>query len=177
MEIRHLRYFVTVAGTLHFGRAAEQLHMSQPPLSARVADLERELGVQLLERSPRIALTRVGVVFLDKARRALEAFDEAGRAMDDLSHAAGRALRAAAPPDTSRKALAAVIGTMRTVGLAARITILSTADQRHALLHRDLDLGVLRHPFPARGLIVSKPLTKALGVAVPDGSVLARSPS
>lgn len=78
LELRQLRYFVAVAEELHFGHAAERLHMSQSPLSRAIRELERQLGVDLLERTTRrVALTPAGEAFLDGARRALAAVDEA----------------------------------------------------------------------------------------------------
>lgn len=80
METRELRYFVAVAEELHFGRAAQRLSIAQPPLSRAVRQLERRLGVQLLERTSRGAvLTAAGVVLLDESRAALDAVDAAER--------------------------------------------------------------------------------------------------
>lgn len=76
MELRTLRYFVAVAEELHFGRAAGRLHMSQPPLSRAVRQLETELSAVLFERSSAgVALTPVGAVLLDEARVLLERAD------------------------------------------------------------------------------------------------------
>ncbi|MFI1443576.1 LysR family transcriptional regulator [Streptomyces fructofermentans] len=76
MELRTLRYFVTVAEELHFGRAATRLHMSQPPLSRAIKRLETEVGAPLLVRSPAgVTLTPVGAVLLDEARSLLDRAD------------------------------------------------------------------------------------------------------
>lgn len=80
LEVRQLRYFVAVAEELHFGRAAERLGMAQPPLSRAIRELERQLGVQLLERTTRqVALTPAGEVLLRDGRVALDAVAAAGR--------------------------------------------------------------------------------------------------
>ena len=86
VELRHLRYFIAVAEELNFSRAAERMHMAQPPLSAAIRQLERDLGVDLFVRTTReVKLTDAGRAFLDGARRTLA---DAERAAEDAKRAA-----------------------------------------------------------------------------------------
>lgn len=89
MDLRRLSYFVTVAEEQHFGRAAARLHMTTPPLSQRIRELEAELGLQLFERSTRqVHLTAAGARLLHEARSALRAVDRFTGLADTLRRAA-----------------------------------------------------------------------------------------
>ncbi|MGE0219193.1 LysR family transcriptional regulator [Mycolicibacterium sp.] len=98
IEVRELEYFLTVADTLHFARAAEQLGIAPPPLSRAITALERRLGTTLFVRtSRRVELTEAGRVFRTEARATLRALDRAIRRTQQAGHGA---LRIATPPGT-----------------------------------------------------------------------------
>jgi len=87
IELRHLRSFLAVAEEMHFGRAAQRLHMAQPPLSQQIRRLEDELGVELFDRGGRpIRLTAAGVAFLEEAQLSVR---HAERAVRDSRRAVG----------------------------------------------------------------------------------------
>src|SRR5258707_5823014 len=78
MELRQIRSFLSIAETLHFGRTAELIHLSQPALSLQIRALEEDVGVRLFERNRRkTTLTAAGVAFRDEAARAPSRFDQA----------------------------------------------------------------------------------------------------
>lgn len=80
VELRHVRYLIAVAEYLNFSKAAQQLHIAQPPLSRQIRQLEEHLGVTLFLRNKRsVALTKAGQIFLDEARKLIV---QAGHAME-----------------------------------------------------------------------------------------------
>src|SRR4051794_10741613 len=94
MELRHLRYFVTLADDLHFGRAAERLFISQPALSQQIRSLEGELGLTLLERDRRgVRLTPEGELFLIEAKAVIRQADRALEVARALGQGASGRLR------------------------------------------------------------------------------------
>src|SRR5476651_1711466 len=88
MELRHLRYFQVLGETLNFTRAAEKLHIAQPPLSRQVQQLEDELGIDLIEAGSRpLRLSEAGRLFYEQAVQVLERVDEMKAMMDRLHDA------------------------------------------------------------------------------------------
>ncbi|MVO88698.1 LysR family transcriptional regulator [Streptomyces sp. p1417] len=155
MELRTLRYFVAVAEELHFGRAASRLHMSQPPLSRAVKQLETELGAVLLDRtSAGVALTAAGTVLLDEARALL---DRAERARERVAGAAGAStvtvgfLGDATDPAAIRLADAY---RRRHPHVEVRVRETDLSDPTCGLHAGAVDIALTRGPFDTTGLTV-----------------------
>ena len=147
MELRQLRYFVAVAEELHFGRAAEKLHMSQPPLSLHVGKLERELGVQLFDRSTRsVALTPAGAKFLENASRILNDIDLAVGELHDFADGRSGRLTVGFVSSAGYTFLPEVVRTFRESRpqVALDLVPLATGEQLERLASGQLDVGIVR---------------------------------
>jgi DNA-binding transcriptional LysR family regulator len=149
MELRHLRYFIAVAEELNFSRAAQRLHVSQPPLSRQIQDLEAELGVKLLERDRQgVQLTRVGKSVLAKARRLVEHAELLGTDARQLAQQSQRELQVGYAPAPSSAIIALILRRYHELAPAAPLTLhdLSLNEILVGLKTRKLDLGLSLRP-------------------------------
>jgi DNA-binding transcriptional LysR family regulator len=177
VELRHLRYFVAVAEERHFGRAAERLHIAQPPLSQQIRRFEAELGEPLLYRTTRsVELAPAGEVLLERAREILAAVDSA---VDDARRAArgeyGR-LAIGFTGSSTYAMLPTIAAAMRTelpgVVLDLQGELLTPA-QVARLIDGTLDLGLLRPPVRERELSTEVLHSEPLLAVLPDSHPLA----
>jgi DNA-binding transcriptional LysR family regulator len=173
MELRHLRYFVAVAEEGHFGRAAERLHIAQPPLSQQIRRLEGELGVELLHRTTRhVELSSAGELLLERARMILAASDLAAQ---DCRRAAGGEvgrLSMAFTGSTTYALLPSVVSALREGLPGIKLELhgeMITPAQVEGLLEGTLDLGFLRPPVRTRCLTVESVRSERLVAILPAG--------
>ena len=179
LEVRQLRYFVAVAEELHFGRAAERLGMAQPPLSRAIRDIERSLGVRLLERTTRnVALTPAGETLLRDARHALDAVSAAGRRARNAGLTTPT-LRLALKADFDAGLLPQILAAYRTEPAALHVDLLlgGRGEQVPALHDGRADVALLPTPFDERGLDAELLLTEPNLVALATTDPLATRPS
>lgn len=147
MEVRQARYFIAVAEELHFGRAAERLHMSQPPLSQAIMALENQLGTELLHRtSRRVQVTETGRMFLDECRLLVRASERAVSVATLASSGMVGTLRIGAVTSAFNDPLPAILKEFREgwpeVELQARE--IDTHDGQDALMRGEIDVAVIR---------------------------------
>lgn len=171
METRQLRYFVAVAETRHFGRAAERLHIAQSPLSQAIRQLEAQLGAPLFERTTRrVDLTAAGEELLPEAVRILASLDAARDQVGRVAAGALGRLRVGATglatyrhvPDLVRRLAAELPG----LELAFTTELLTPALETALADHR-IDLAVLRPPVSDPGLAHHLLARERLVLAVP----------
>jgi DNA-binding transcriptional LysR family regulator len=178
MELRHLRYFVTVAEELHFSRAAARLNIATPTLSAQIQALEAHLGAQLFARRTRsVALTHVGRRFLDEARATLRQADQAelvGRraARGDVGTIAVGCVLSATFGGVIPRAIIQFKKTHPDVLFQTRAV--PTIQQMKELIEGTLDVGVTlapdRYPVGLSGFIIDR---QAFWLAIPADHPLA----
>ncbi|ETK35344.1 LysR family transcriptional regulator [Microbispora sp. ATCC PTA-5024] len=172
METRELRYFVAVAEELHFGRAAQRLGIAQPPLSRAIGQLERRLGVTLLDRTSRtVTLTEAGSVLLREGRAALDAVEAAERRTRRAAPATGRpglvlVTKAGASGELLPKLLDAYAA--EPGALAVDVLLCGPGQQERLLRDGRADVALLHRPFDSTaGLDVEELYTEGQVVVLP----------
>ncbi len=150
MEIRHIRTFMSVAETLHFGRSAKLLHMSQPALSLQIKALEEELKVKLLDRNRQgTSLTKAGQIFRDNAAIALEQLEAATqKAQWTASGRLGR-IRVGFISTAGQEIVPNLMRRFRKLYPDVEFSLrnILTSDQVGMIQNRTLDVGFLRLPI------------------------------
>lgn len=150
MELRHLRYFLTVAEELSFTRAAKRLFISQPPLSRQIGELEREVGAPLFIRdNKKVALTEAGKYFEQEVRQLLQALDKATVTTRKLADHMSGEFRIGYISSTFSSHISALVEyfTKAYPYVKCKLYEVPTASQVAALEQGKLDLGILRAPL------------------------------
>src|SRR5215213_4844983 len=176
MELRRLRYFVAVAEELSFNRAAKRLHISQPPLSNQIKQLEGELGVLLFERTSRgVRVTEAGELLLEEARRIFVQVDQTTRIVRRVGHGEIGRLTLGFVPSASNDVLPPILRTFRDrfpeVELFLREMRPDLVVQR--LHDTQIDAGFLYLPFENTPFRVECASREPLVVALPEAHPLA----
>ena len=177
MELRHLRYFVAVAEELSFRKAAERLHLAQPPLSAQIKGLEEELGTKLFERTTRsVRLTTSGRVFLDEAKTVLAAAEKAEQRVRKAEHGLVGTLRIGVLAPTATSRLATILRSYRQQfpGVQFSLHEMTSVEQLQNLRLDQLDVGLLRPPVAFPELDFHFLEESPMVLAVPAGHRLAK---
>ncbi|AJW56792.1 LysR family transcriptional regulator [Burkholderia pseudomallei] len=175
MELRQLRYFIAVAEEMNITRAAQRLHMTQPPLSRQLQLIEDEIGLPLFERGARpLKLTDAGRVLYAQARRVLEQADELAPLTRRLAQAAERIVIGFVP-STLYGALPEVIRAFREAAPAVELSLIEmfTLEQLGALKGGRIDIGFGRLRFDDDRLVREVLVEERLIAALPDGHPLA----
>jgi DNA-binding transcriptional LysR family regulator len=176
MELRHLRYFVAVAEELHFTRAADRLNMSQPPLSQRIMELERELEVTLFERTRRrVELTPIGRHFLECAREVLARLEGGIEAVRQIARTATGRLVIGWEPLVELGSVPRVIQEVlrQHPDLRIQVRTLATMDILRAVREGRIDAAFLSPPEPEDDLMVHVLAREPLLAVLPERHRLA----
>lgn len=177
MELRHLRYFRVLAQTLNFTRAAEQLHIAQPPLSRQIRQLEEILGVELVERSRPLRLTEAGRYFHEQSAMLLEQIDQIAEGTRRIANSERQWLHIGFAPSTLYDLLPELIRQLRRnealeLGLQEMITL----QQVEALKTGRIDIGFGRIHIKDPAIVQQVLREEPLVVALPCGHHLIGQP-
>lgn len=170
MELRHLRCFIAVAEELHFGRAAEKLHIDQSPLSRTIKEIEEELGAQLFTRTTRSTrLTFAGMAFLERVPRIFEALKQACDGVKSAASGFQGQLRIALSDGITPSRMPTLLARCREEDPEIDIRLFEMPlDQQIKGLHDDLyDVGFSMAEEVGDGIVVRPAWEDELMVAVP----------
>ncbi|KUG08554.1 LysR family transcriptional regulator [Solirubrum puertoriconensis] len=180
LELRLLWYFVTVAQHLHFGRAAEQLGIEQPPLSQQIRRLEELMGCRLFERtSRRVQLTAAGEALLPEAQRLLAQSHALSEAVRTVGQGRSGLLTVGFAASTLFTTVRQIIQTYRTryPGVELRLRELSTAAQVEELRTGGIHVGFLREPPHMPWFVAEDVVREAFVAVLPGAHPLAQQPT
>ncbi|MGO1543201.1 MAG: LysR family transcriptional regulator [Gulosibacter sp.] len=176
MEIRHLEYFLAVAQELHFGRAAQRLRISQPPLTVAIKQLESELGAKLFVRSTRrVQLTPEGETFRRRASELLDSLDAAIEEVGSVTRGLSGTLKVGYVSSSSYSVLPNTIRefSQRLPNVRLDIEPLTSGEQTDALLEGELDIGFLRDAGAVPGINLTRVAVEHLLAVLPSSHVMA----
>ena len=177
MDFRQIKQFVVLATELNYRKAAERLHMTQPPLSIAIKRLETEIGAELFERDRQgVRLTVAGIAFLDEARRLLDGAESALQAARDAAQGRVGALRICSVPSAALNLLPRILPafSQRFPQVRLRLSSGSTVGILAQLQRGELDAALLVPPASGVPGIAMTPLGRErLALAVPAGHRLA----
>ncbi len=171
MELRHIHYFIAVAEELHFSRAAQRLHISQPPLSQQIQSLEDELKVKLFERTKRqVHLTEAGKVFLERSYQVLAQLEQAIAVTQQIGRGEVGQLAIGFVDSAMYTLLPEILRVFREQSPAVELRLheLTTQEQIQALHHKQVDIGIVRSAISEPGLSVEYLLPESLVLALPE---------
>jgi DNA-binding transcriptional LysR family regulator len=177
MELRHLRYFSAVAAELHFGRAAEKLHIAQPPLSKQIQDLERELGFELFVRTKRsVALTPAGQAFLVEVTQIFQQLDRSIEIGRKTSRGELGQISIGFVGSATYNILPVMLQRFRDRYPQVQIELHELTTDRQLIWLREgrIDIGLIRPPIIDRDLGSQVIFQESLVIALPINHHLAR---
>lgn len=151
LDLKSLKCFVVLAEELHFGRAADRLHISQPPLSLKIRALESELGLQLFQRSSRrVELTHSGQILLPEAKRVLQDAEQLVKLAASLELGEAGTLAIGFNALLAYRLMPQLVSAFSERYPQVRVTLheMVSSEQVTALLEHQIDVGLLRPPLP-----------------------------
>ncbi|WP_225049969.1 acetoin biosynthesis transcriptional regulator AlsR [Priestia megaterium] len=176
MELRHLKYFKTVAEELHFGKAAARLNIAQPPLSLQIRNLEEELGVSLFHRTKRhVELTKEGQVFLEKVYQIFESLDESIETVRMVSRGEIGEIVIGFLASAAYDVLPTIIKHYRKQYPSIHVNLkqLTSAEQLKALEEGTIHIGIISEPIENQSLNFEIIRREPMVVALPKEHPLA----